>query len=204
MVQKPSLPKNSPKSTDDSATFQFDSISPISRKTLGTTHGDIFCRKCACGTLYITVAKDDYGNLVETFVESSKGGVCKANTAAVNRMVSLAMRSGVKIDEIIDQLKGIDCKACTMLKAKGNQIDGLSCPDIIAGVIKEYYKKQKCKGSLSVAEKMDTSKKEKKVDLPKEKEKEEIAAEPCPSCGAPIVHEGGCVICLECGWSKCG
>lgn len=204
MVQKPSLPKNSPKSKDDSAAFQFDSISPISRKTLGTTHGDIFCRKCACGTLYITVAKDDHGNLVETFVESSKGGVCKANTAAVNRMVSLAMRSGVKIDEIIDQLKGIDCKACTMLKAKGNQIDGLSCPDIIAGVIKEYYEKQKCKGSLSVAEKMNTPKEEEKVDAPKEKEKEEIAAEPCPSCGAPIIHEGGCVICLECGWSKCG
>lgn len=200
MTQKPAQPKTPPKPTDERP-IMFDSISPISRKTLGTTHGDIFCRKCACGTLYITVAKDDHGNLVETFVESSKGGVCKANTAAVNRMVSLAMRSGVKIDEIIDQLKGIDCKACTMLKAKGNQIDGLSCPDIIASVIKEYYDTQKNGTSSSVEKEAIVPKEEKKVEPPKEGE---IIGEPCPSCGASIVHEGGCVICLECGWSKCG
>ena len=26
----------------------------------------------------------------------------------------------------------------------------------------------------------------------------------CPECGAPVVHEGGCVICRQCGYSKCG
>lgn len=29
-------------------------------------------------------------------------------------------------------------------------------------------------------------------------------AKHCPECGAPLEHEGGCVICRECGWSKCG
>ena len=26
----------------------------------------------------------------------------------------------------------------------------------------------------------------------------------CPDCGNPVEHEGGCVICKHCGFSKCG
>jgi|LSQX01.1.fsa_nt_gb ribonucleoside-diphosphate reductase alpha chain len=26
----------------------------------------------------------------------------------------------------------------------------------------------------------------------------------CPDCGSPVEHEGGCVICRQCGFSKCG
>jgi ribonucleoside-diphosphate reductase alpha chain len=25
----------------------------------------------------------------------------------------------------------------------------------------------------------------------------------CPECGEPLVFEGGCNICKNCGWSKC-
>ena len=25
----------------------------------------------------------------------------------------------------------------------------------------------------------------------------------CPECGQPLSHEGGCVVCKNCGWSKC-
>ncbi len=26
----------------------------------------------------------------------------------------------------------------------------------------------------------------------------------CPECGAPVVHESGCVVCPSCGWGMCG
>ncbi|MPM93134.1 hypothetical protein SDC9_140270 [bioreactor metagenome] len=26
----------------------------------------------------------------------------------------------------------------------------------------------------------------------------------CPECGSKIQHEGGCMICMNCGFSKCG
>lgn len=25
----------------------------------------------------------------------------------------------------------------------------------------------------------------------------------CPECGNKLIHEGGCEICLACGWSAC-
>ena len=171
---------------NDAENIQFDYITPISRKRLGTTHGNTYCRHSACGTLYITVNCDDDGNLVETFIESSKGGICKANTAAVNRMVSVALRSGVKVDEIIDQLQGIYCPAC----AKTNkEVDGLSCPDIMAKTLKSFYYGE---------EDMEPNK-----NLVKSK-KAIGQEECCPECCRPLRREGGCVICSDCGCSKCG
>ena len=173
--------KESATSTDVPKTPKYNYITPVSRKTIGTTHGDTYCKKCACGTLYITLNRDDEGNVVESFIHTSKGGICQANTSAVNRLVSLSMRSGVKTDEIIDQLKGITCGACTKAMSNGIKLDGISCPDILARTLTEFCK--------PVDEK-------KSIEKPTNKEY-------CPECGEPIVHEGGCVQCMNCGWSKC-
>lgn len=155
----------------------FDSITPVSRKVLGVTHGDTFCKKCACGTLYITLNRDDNGNIVESFIHTSKGGICQANTNAVNRLVSLSLRSGVKVDEIIDQLKGIYCPACSSAKNKGKDIDGLSCPDILSRTLQEFHQKKQIQ------------------ERPKGLK--------CPDCGTELYNEEGCVNCPNCGWSKC-
>ena len=173
--------KESSTSTDENKTPKYNYITPVSRKTIGTTHGDTYCKKCACGTLYITLNRDDEGNVVESFIHTGKGGICQANTSAVNRLVSLSMRSGVKTDEIIDQLKGITCGACTKAMSNGIKLDGISCPDILARTLTEFCKP---------------------VDEKKPIEKS-TNQEYCPECGEPIVHEGGCVQCMNCGWSKC-
>ena len=35
--------------------------------------------------------------------------------------------------------------------------------------------------------------------------KTDISDKPkCPDCGSELVYEGGCNICRNCGWSKCG
>ena len=180
--------ENKIENTDVEVT-RFDYITPVSRKELGTTHGNTYCRHCACGTLYITVNCDDDGNLVETFIESSKGGICKANTAAVNRMVSVALRSGVKVDEIIDQLQGIYCPACAKTS---KSVDGLSCPDIMAKTLKAFYYGEEDEKPLK-----NLVKSKKVVEQEGSKEK-------CPECGKSLRREGGCVLCSNCGWSKCG
>lgn len=167
--------------TDENEAPKYNYITPVSRKSIGTTHGNTYCKKCACGTLYITLNRDDDGNVVESFIHTSKGGICQANTSAVNRLVSLCMRSGVKTDEIIDQLKGITCGACTKAMSNGIKLDGISCPDILARTLIEFCK---------------PTDEKKLFEKPTNQEC-------CPECGEPIIHDGGCVQCTNCGWSKC-
>lgn len=160
-----------------SASIELDYITPVSRDTFGEVLiGHTFKKKTACGTLYITINKDENGNIVEIFTNSSKNGTCKANLNGETRMASLALRAGVKVDEVVEQLKGIHCQSCAFARAKGNQVDGTSCPDIMAKCIKEACSKHK---------------------------HVEDTSEKCPECGKPVRHEGGCVVC-DCGFSKCG
>ena len=107
-------------------------------------------------------------------------------------MASLALRAGVKVEEVIDQLKGIHCQSCAFARAKGNQIDGTSCPDIISKCLKKSYSKV--------------------TNVPTEKSKIDNKSvhpvstqhgEACPECGHSLDHTGGCKTCPECGWSKC-
>lgn len=34
-------------------------------------------------------------------------------------------------------------------------------------------------------------------------EKEEVKGEVCPECGGKLLRDGGCIKCLDCGWSRC-
>lgn len=102
-------------------------------------------------------------------------------------MISLNLRSGVTIDEVVDQLKGIHCPACQMVKAKGGTVDGLSCPDIMSRTIKEFTT-----SGWSVCQKYD------------EDEHPVTSTGPrCPECGEPLTMTGGCQSCLNCGYSRC-
>lgn len=174
----------------ESETAKFNAIKPVSRKDMGITHGDTYCKKCACGTLYITVNRDDEDNLVEVFVHTSKGGICQANISALTRLASLSLRAGVLVDEVIDQLRAISCPACNVTRAKGKPIDGMSCPDIISRVLQSAYDKKR-NGVKKTVEK-------------EEKEEFKVADDySCPECGAKLSMSGGCRTCSECGWSKC-
>ena len=122
---------------------ELDAILPKSRDTFGKVLGGATYKyKTACGTLYITINKDENGNIIEIFTNSSKNGTCKANLNGETRLASLALRSGVKVNEVINSLKSIQCQSCIFAKAKGNEIDGSSCPDIISKCIKDEYEKK--------------------------------------------------------------
>ena len=167
----------------------YDTIIPVSRKTIGTTHGKTYCKKTACGTLYITINCDDNDNIVETFVHTSKGGICQANVNAINRMISLNMRSGVKVDEIIDQLRGINCQACAKTISSGIKLDGISCPDIISRTIKEF--KESLDGEPVVQKPIKVENTEVKlVEQTQDDNKMSYKAGSCPECGAELEAQG--------------
>ena len=177
--------------------IQYNSVSPIEKEEIGTTYGSNVKKVSSCGKLHINIARDRQGHIAEVYVSGSKGGICMANINAISRLISLALRSGIKVDEIVDQLRGIDCKACSASKARGIQLDGISCPDIIGKALQNEYKEG---GQWLV-----TSEKTEQI-FKKLNEKENINIQEdkkCPECGEPITNNGGCVICLSCGWTKC-
>ena len=178
--------------------IQYDSISPIEKEEIGTTYGSNVKKVSSCGKLHINIARDRQGHIAEVYVSGSKGGICMANINAISRLTSLALRSGIKVSEIVDQLRGIDCKACSASKARGIQLDGISCPDIIGKALQNEYKE----GGQWLVTSEKTELVFKEIN---KKEEEKILQEDrkCPECGEPIANNGGCVICLSCGWTKC-
>lgn len=174
---------------DNNHNIKLDSIQPISRSSIGKTYGVTDKYVTACGSFYLTINRDTDGNIVESFVNTSKNGTCKSNIDGLNRMISLALRSGTKIDEIVDQLKGITCAACTRVKTKGEKkINGLSCPDIIAKALEGEYKSKT------------------KITSENIEFVEEINENSCPECKSPMNLAEGCSVCSnpDCGYSKCG
>ena len=168
--------------------IKYDYIIPRDKDDLGETYGSNVKRRVACGNLYINICRDKEGDLVEAFINTGKGGICVSNINALSRMVSLALRSGIKVDEIVDQLKEIRCPACQILKTQGKDI-GMSCPDTIAKYLLEKYEQ----GNVIIKE---TKLKNKKLI-------EKDSRMTCPNCGEKMRLEAGCVTCT-CGFSKCG
>lgn len=77
-----------------------------------------------CGWMYITLNGGGTG-VVEVFARLGKAGGCAlSQTEALGRVISLALRYGVPIEELREQLQGIRCNA-----PKG---EVLSCADAVA------------------------------------------------------------------------
>jgi ribonucleoside-diphosphate reductase alpha chain len=173
---------------EEETEYKYDYIEPQKKDIIGETYGSNIKRKVACGNLYINLCKDNKGNFVEGFVMTGRGGICQSNINAVSRLISLSLRSGVKVSAIIDQLENIKCPACTILKAQGKDV-GASCPDSIAKYLQEKY------------DQGNTIIKEQKIKTAKNKNISDKII--CQNCGEKMRMEAGCLVC-ECGFSKCG
>ena len=150
--------------------------------------------KIGCGNLYITVNYDEQG-ICEVFTNTGKAGGCPSQSEATARLVSLAMRSGISPAAIVDQLRGIRCPSTV----RRSDVKCTSCPDAIARAIEQVARQQQFDGYRAVATAA--------AKLGERKQEEEAVASRmhfCPECGEKLEHEGGCVSCRNCGYSKCG
>ena len=63
-----------------------------------------------CGSLYVTLGEVE-GKLFEAFAKLGKAGGCgAAQTEAISRLISLALRFGIEPEQIVKQMKGISCR----------------------------------------------------------------------------------------------
>lgn len=158
----------------------------IPRERPDITQGSTEKVPIGCGNIYVTVNSDDI-NLCEVFTQTGKGGGCPSQSEAVGRLVSLALRSEIDPQVIINQLKGIRCVSCT----RRTNVKVLSCPDAISRVMEKVLSRKIAKNKIPESGKnIDTD----NLGMPFK----------CPECRNPIEAEGRCFSCRTCGYSKCG
>ena len=132
------------------------------------------------GQLYVTVTELN-GHPFEVFATIGKSGrSTTAKTEAIGRLVSLAFRSGVRVNKVVEQLKGIGGEHPVF--QEGGLV--LSIPDAIGRILEKRYMKD---GSYK-----------------KRRYGNSLLGEICPECGNTISFEEGCMMCHFCGFTKCG
>jgi ribonucleoside-diphosphate reductase alpha chain len=173
------------------------------------------------GNLFVTINEDEHGAF-EVFSQLGKaGGFFQAQTEAICRLISLALRSGVSLPDIIDQLKGI--RGPDIMFSNGGTIHSL--PDAIGQVLENHIKRGQTELNLPAAKgagptpKIIATSAETLYSAVPETSGETTngyvaAKQPsianlgyapaCPDCGSSLTLKEGCMTCDMCGFSKCG
>ena len=195
---------------EEPAQVSANSIVPRQRPEIATGFTEKV--KIGCGNLYVTVNYDENG-ICEVFTNTGRAGGCPSQSEATARLVSIALRSGVDHKYIVEQLKGIRCPST--IRQKGLKV--MSCPDAIGRLIEKVAKIHN--GSNIVSDELSISDDQKfqgptakmysdeecsTCNLLCEEVVDPEAKSACPECGKSVEHEGGCMVCRNCGYSKCG
>ena len=154
------------------------------------------------GDLYVTINEDERGRPFEVFCTLGKaGGAAMADAEAMGRLMSLALRSGIPITQVKDQVRGISCDRAVGLGP--NKV--LSVPDAVGQAIERYLEEK-----AGVQEALPLT-----MGVPKGGTQPQAAASlggteifdmgTCPECGTGhMAYEEGCKKCHVCGYSECG
>lgn len=204
-----------------------DPVENESKTKTALGRGDIVCvddnviglkRKLqtGCGTLHCMAYFDPTsGDLLETYLAKGSSGGCINSLTGLSRMISAASRGGVPLRVVLDQLKS--CGSCSSYVArtatKHDTSKGACCPSAVAYALQEMADEiQNYIGVSSDATEASGDDPEDYSDdwlaeyyqKKNTKKHEEFNGELCPQCGYTLAHEGGCVTCKACGWSRCG
>lgn len=153
-----------------------------------------------CGKLYVTVNRDDAG-LCEVFCQMGRSGGCTSSQSeAISRLISLALRSGVNLDEIVSQLKGIRCPS--PIWQNGKLI--VSCADAIATALSRYLTPENGAAPEIPVFTQDADSLNLVTKTNGRKEQEWEMAGVCPDCGGVLESSEGCLVCRACAYTKCG
>ena len=140
------------------------------------------------------------GALLETYLSKGSTGGCNNFMIGLSRMISIAARAGIDIYTIIDQLNSTgNCPSYAVRRiTRGDTSRGSCCPLAVGNALLDMYNEVQQELTGKTAPQIPT--KEVKKAVTKKVRAEDIF---CPQCGEPLVFEGGCNTCKNCGWSKC-
>lgn len=148
-----------------------------------------------CGALYLFVGIDESeGKIYDVFTNTNGAGGCTINTQANSRLMSACIRGGIPVEYIVEQLqKSGTCPSYQYARGSGKKVSpGKSCPSAIGKILQDI---------LTEFEQYDI---DDRNDIQINDDVEIIEATECPECkNKTLYHEGGCIICKSCGYSKC-
>ena len=190
-------PAKSPvKSSEESLRATVGGVVP--RKRPEVLDGKTYRIKTGYGNMYITINNDGNGLPFEVFATIGKsGGFFQEQSEAICRLISLALRAGIRSEEVVGDLKGIR-GPMPVFTEKGTV---LSLPDAIGQTLEEHVT-----GMRNIEDIIDRPENQEVFAFAKE-EGASIAnfgfMPGCPDCGAPLVMSEGCIACKSCGFNRC-
>ncbi|MDO8500646.1 MAG: vitamin B12-dependent ribonucleotide reductase [Gemmatimonadaceae bacterium] len=169
------------------------------------------------GTMFVNITEDDRGQPFEVFINLGKaGGAAMADVEAIGRLISLALRSGISIQAIHRQLRGIASDRAMGLGP--NKV--LSVPDAIGialeswmrqkqGVQQELLRSETAIGPQTAVTPVATVVPASAGGAQAQYEFESVNRDEsrmgtCPDCGSQLEFAEGCAKCHVCGFSECG
>ncbi len=165
------------------------------------------------GTMFVHITEDDKGQPFEVFINLGKaGGSAMADAEAMGRLVSLALRSGIPIQQVHRQLRGISSDRAVGLGP--NKV--LSVPDAIGLALEDWMRTKNGvqQELLTTAETLAAPSAVKQALPVATMGNTQMAFDSvsngdafigtCPDCGSQLEFAEGCVKCHVCGFSECG
>ena len=162
-----------------------------------------------CRSLHCTAWFDPHsGDLMEIYLNKGSTGGCANFMVGLSRMISLACRGGVKIEDIVDQLQstGACPSYASRTATKHDTSKGACCPMAVGNALMDMWKEMKetIEKGNSIIALADSNSQISSSESRSSFNPEADNGAKCPECGSDLIQEGGCVICKSCGWSKCG
>ena len=150
------------------------------------------------GNMYVTINFDDEDQPFEVFGNLGKAGGCdSAQLEAISRLVSLALRSGIATEAVLEQLRGITC--CPAWD-EGTLVR--SGPDAVALALERHTAGENEGRSHSATDAVQM-KFAPEVVANGNGNGHHTSARRCPDCNTAVIFQEGCLMCLSCGWNKC-
>lgn len=155
-----------------------------------------------CGMMLATVNMDENGEVFEVLMRAGASGGCSAYTDAVARLISIALRHGVPLDVLIDQLRSVRCDNFRYQSGKDPSLKGKSCPDAVGRFLQEIVDQGSKSATDNIAgtnitpEQLNGILQEAMINTTG------AEGEKCPECGKLLLRAEGCLVC-QCGYSRC-
>jgi len=159
----------------------------VPRQRPETTFGHTTRKRIGfCGRLYVTVnkeiAEDGTERVCEVFTSVGEEG-CAPLSNALAKIISISIRAGVDIEEIVEKLREEKCPSCIMHP----ETTVLSCTDFIGQELAKA-----ARGGFKAGFRLNAAGGPKGIRI-------------CPSCKiGNMIPDGQCCYCDNCGFSTCG